>query len=46
LSEQAILALEQVQDRLDELLTSTTFAQATPEELGRLRHLVEWCQRL
>ena len=46
LSQQAILGLENVQDRLDELLTSTTFANATPEELGRLRQLVDWCQGL
>lgn len=46
LSQQAMLALEQVQDRLDELLSSSTFAGATEEELGRLRQLVQWCQQL
>lgn len=46
LSQQAILALEQVQDRLDELLTSSTFSQATEAEVVRLRQLVEWCQQL
>ena len=46
LSQQAILGLERVQDRLDELLTSTTFAGATEDEVQRLRQLVEWCQGL
>lgn len=43
LSQQAILGLERVQDKLDELLTSSTFAAATPEQLESLRRLVEWC---
>lgn len=46
LSEQAISGLEAVQDRLDELLTSTTFAAATPAQLESLRRLVDWCGEL
>lgn len=43
LSQQAILGLEVMQDRLDELLTSTTFAAATEDQLEALRRLVDWC---
>ncbi|MFN8607798.1 MAG: hypothetical protein U0931_09710 [Vulcanimicrobiota bacterium] len=43
LSQQAILGLESVQDKLDELLTSTTFSAATAEQVESLRRLVEWC---
>lgn len=46
LSEQAISGMEAVQDRLDALLTSSTFAAATPEQLEALRRLVEWCGEL
>ena len=45
LSQRAIVALERVQDQLDELLTSTTFESTSPHQLSRLQQLVEWCEQ-
>lgn len=45
LSQRAILALERVQDQLDELLTSSTFESTSAPRLERLQRLVEWCEQ-